>query len=200
MKESDINTEMAAIWAEADRMTVDRQEVLLRYGGLVRAMKRSLRKDLPRSVLQRALDLGQNVRFAFKEGMNLVGEALFPGTSMTPAFATRGATTQKPDAPPPAGPPCFTATLKGQGCIGKLQVTAEASGKVKFTFALMDPDGHAIRPFYLTVKDENGRTLRERHRFNDWQGSVSNVEMATYTFFLEDESGRRSVELGVMGQ
>jgi hypothetical protein len=199
MKESEINTEMAAIWTEADRVVVSRDEILRQYGGLVRSMKRSLRQGLPRGVLQRALDLGQNVRFAFKEGMDLVSEALLPGTSMPPAHATRGASPRQTDTEPPSGPPSFAATLKGQGCIGRLRVTAEAAGKVKFTFALMDPEGHAISPFYLTVKDSNGTVLRDRHCFNDWQGSVSDVEMDTYTFVLADASGRRSVELGVQG-
>jgi len=200
MNESEIDTEIAAIWAEADRMVVGREEILHQYGAVVMAVQRTLRQDLPRNVLQRALDLGQNMRFAFKEGMDVLGAALFPNDSMTPAFATRSATTDRSGEEPPAGPPSFAATLKGRGCIGRLQVTAEGAGNVKFTFSLMDTEGHAISPFYLTVQDGSGKVLRHRHCFTDWQGSVSDVQMATYTFTLEDECGERCVELGVLGE
>lgn len=105
--------------------------------------------------------------------------------------AERGAAEK--GVPPVTAVQCPPA--EGTGCTGRMEIR-QADQNLVFKLWLEDSSGHWIRPFHVTVTDDGGKVLMPRQRCEAALESPP-VAVAAYRFYLEDESGERSVEMAV---
>lgn len=180
-----------AFWADTNRFLLPEAELRQRFGPLVTSVREALgERFVDKSRQPETLELG-DTRFAFSPAMILMLAA------SGPRLATRSTTHRGVKKAVKEQGERFRAYAAGEGCRGNLEVGGGAHGKVSFTLSLEDEQGHRLRPFFVTVRDRSGTMLRNRVRFAGWEGTITDVPMGEYTFLLEDESGKRRVELGV---
>jgi hypothetical protein len=179
-------------------MEPSREEILARHGALIdRWLAESSGEPAPVRTL---VELCRGFRVRLAEGMKEV-EAGLSSLSLGAEITTFSAPPRGVDAPPPTRAPVSAGgfpsafSCLGVGCSGRVSIRPQADGRLTIELSLQDEQGRAIRPFFLTVQQQD-TVMLDQKRIDADRYHLENIASADLRFVLADETGQRHVSMG----
>jgi hypothetical protein len=206
------------LFAGAEQSLLSREELQRRYGPLIDRGVEAIEacfgaKPVPRPVFTLA-----SVKIWFADTMQMIDNGVgalanaFMPPSAQPALAMLGVGTKgtggtrggkdgaKGEEAAQDGKTSplakYSAIQKGQGCIGRLDVSADPEDKERLRLVLtfLSLEEVPQSPFFVTIRDKTGRARFDRDKCASLTFVVPRVRPMPLSFRLEDETGDRWVE------